>query len=435
MNRKNIDIIQASIDYIEENLKAEISAELLAERAGFSVFHYYRVFRKIVGIPVMQYITRRKLLHAAYAIANGGKVIETALTYGFGTNAGFYKAFMNEFNCSPSEYVKRYAVKSPYRMNLRQEEHSILTKKKLQEILTYWDLQKEEISDYYYTGTDYRADSQWNVGNRYVMKVGTDISRLGRHHEISKRLAEQGLEVPQPVKTKDGCEYYFDGELYYCLENKLEGIPINGRETYDNPSLARRIGEAIGILDLLLEDYEAQFEYSEANLPDELKEFAIPKMKTVTCKITDGFYEEFLSVLSELYDGLPKQIVHRDLCPNNFIVRGETIVGITDFELAEKNIRVYEPCYAAVAILSENWGDERVDQTVWFDILKNILCGYDRIAKLTKEEKMAVPYVIYGMQMSCISYFSEMDKFEELAETNVAMLEWLIDHFHNVLVC
>ena len=51
----NLSIIQKSIDYIEENLKSDITAKELSEMAGFSVFHYYRLFQSAVGLPVMQY--------------------------------------------------------------------------------------------------------------------------------------------------------------------------------------------------------------------------------------------------------------------------------------------------------------------------------------------------------------------------------------------
>ena len=48
------EIIQDSIDYIEENIKCDISAAELSEKAGFSLFHYYRLFQTAVGMPVMQ---------------------------------------------------------------------------------------------------------------------------------------------------------------------------------------------------------------------------------------------------------------------------------------------------------------------------------------------------------------------------------------------
>ena len=65
----NRALIQSSLDYIEENLKTEITAQELAAHANFSLFHYYRLFLRAVGVPVMQYISRRKLLHAIYEIS------------------------------------------------------------------------------------------------------------------------------------------------------------------------------------------------------------------------------------------------------------------------------------------------------------------------------------------------------------------------------
>ena len=64
-----IDMIQNSINYIEENLKTELKAEELAGNAGFSLFHYYRVFQGAVGLPIMQYVVRRKLIHAINEIS------------------------------------------------------------------------------------------------------------------------------------------------------------------------------------------------------------------------------------------------------------------------------------------------------------------------------------------------------------------------------
>lgn len=84
-------IIQDGMEYIEENLKTQISAEEMASRAGFSLYHYYLLFRSATGMPVMQYILRRRLLHGIYEIRCGRTGIDVALDYGFDTYAGFYK--------------------------------------------------------------------------------------------------------------------------------------------------------------------------------------------------------------------------------------------------------------------------------------------------------------------------------------------------------
>ena len=47
------EIIQKTLDYVDSNIKEDITAEELAEVAGYSVFHFYRLFLSAVGIPVM----------------------------------------------------------------------------------------------------------------------------------------------------------------------------------------------------------------------------------------------------------------------------------------------------------------------------------------------------------------------------------------------
>ena len=102
----NRTIIQQSLDYIEENLQTEITATELADTAGFSLFHYYRLFQQATGLPVMQYILRRRLLHGVYAMKQGSTKIDAALSFGFDTYAGFYKAFCREFGSAPSEFLR-----------------------------------------------------------------------------------------------------------------------------------------------------------------------------------------------------------------------------------------------------------------------------------------------------------------------------------------
>ncbi len=96
--------IQASIDYIEDHLKEDLTAEALARIAGFSPYHYYRVFHASVGIPVMEYIRCRRLAHAVVELAQGKRIIDIALDYGFETHNGFSKAFRRAYGCSPEKY-------------------------------------------------------------------------------------------------------------------------------------------------------------------------------------------------------------------------------------------------------------------------------------------------------------------------------------------
>lgn len=113
-----IKLIQETLDYIDENIIEDITVEDLANQAGFSTYHYYRVFNSFVGMPVMEYITRRKLQFALYDLGTGKKVLETALTYGYETHAGFTKAFKKSFGYPPSFYRIHAPIGMPQKINL-----------------------------------------------------------------------------------------------------------------------------------------------------------------------------------------------------------------------------------------------------------------------------------------------------------------------------
>lgn len=216
-------VIQRSLDYIEDNLQAEFSADELAAEAGFSLFHYYRLFQSVTGLPVAQYILRRRLLHGIYAISQGCTKVEAALQYGFDTYAGFYKAFCREFGCTPSDYVNSRRVKRPYRIDLTKEEQIIVTHKKAAQILTNWGLEKETLKDIYCEGTGNKNETACYVGDKYVLKYTANPDRLLSHFSLSKAVENVGLCAAVPVPNIDGREYIQDGGLYYYVTNRLPG--------------------------------------------------------------------------------------------------------------------------------------------------------------------------------------------------------------------
>lgn len=62
----DLQIIQNSIDYIEENIKTNISVSELCEMAGFSQFYYAKYFQKELGMTINQYILHREIYKATF---------------------------------------------------------------------------------------------------------------------------------------------------------------------------------------------------------------------------------------------------------------------------------------------------------------------------------------------------------------------------------
>ncbi|WP_097028367.1 AraC family transcriptional regulator [Clostridium peptidivorans] len=115
-----IDFIQKTLDYIDENITERITADKLAKLAGFSTYHYYRIFNSLVGVSVMEYVTRRKLQYALHELNNGEKIVNIALNYSFETHTGFTKAFKKHFGCAPNFYRLHAPIGFPQRIDLRK---------------------------------------------------------------------------------------------------------------------------------------------------------------------------------------------------------------------------------------------------------------------------------------------------------------------------
>jgi len=110
--------IQRSIDYIESHLGERITVEGLAAREGFSACHYYRVFAAYTGLPVMGYVRKRRLEHAASRLAQGGRVLDIALEFGFESHAGFTHAFQRAYGAPPERYRLHAAERAPHPVSL-----------------------------------------------------------------------------------------------------------------------------------------------------------------------------------------------------------------------------------------------------------------------------------------------------------------------------
>ena len=416
----NRAIIQRSLDYIEENLQTDITAAELAQAAGFSLFHYYRLFQQSTGLPVMQYILRRRLLHGVYAMNRGESKLDAALGYGFDTYPGFYKAFCREFGSTPTEFLKANRAKRPYRIDITREEHMTITHKKAAQILENWNLDQEAITDIYCESTGARQPNAFYVGESHVLKCTANLGKLKKQIEVTTAIENIGLLADTPIKTADGRDYVREGELYFCLTRRLPGKQLVSHHFGDGDG--RFVGEIIGQLHLALARVEDCV--SEADLLDTIRDWALPKAKDAL-GLSEDFCRNYLATFSDLYPQLPRQIIHRDPNPGNIICADDRW-GFIDFELAERNARIYDPCYAATAVLSETFGE---NNDKWLDIYRDILWGYDSAARLTDAERKAVPYVILANQFVCVAWFAEQEQYLELFETNKRMTKWLIDRF------
>ncbi|MCU5279768.1 effector binding domain-containing protein [Bacillus thuringiensis] len=93
-------------DYIESHINDSLSIEELADIAGFSKFHFHRIFKGIVDEPLSRYVNRLKLERATNLLTYRTDMTITHIAYHFGftDSAVFSRTFKSHYGISPSQY-------------------------------------------------------------------------------------------------------------------------------------------------------------------------------------------------------------------------------------------------------------------------------------------------------------------------------------------
>jgi AraC family transcriptional regulator len=96
--------IQNTLDYIEENLSEKLEIDELAKKANLSQFYYQRLFKRLVGKPVMEYIKLRRLANAAKYLLKEDRILDVSLDFGFDSHETFTRAFREAYGITPDSY-------------------------------------------------------------------------------------------------------------------------------------------------------------------------------------------------------------------------------------------------------------------------------------------------------------------------------------------
>jgi AraC family transcriptional regulator len=94
--------LQRAVDFVEERLADELSLEDIARRAGYSSWHFQRLFSGVVGEGLATYVRKRRLTEAFAALAETERpILDVALGCGFEGQAAFTRAFKRHFGVTP----------------------------------------------------------------------------------------------------------------------------------------------------------------------------------------------------------------------------------------------------------------------------------------------------------------------------------------------
>ncbi len=264
--------ICCAINFISKNIKRDLSLEEIAEASSFSMFHFHRIFKAVVGETVASFTRRLRLElaanHLCYKQLND--ITTIAIDCGFSSSQNFAKAFRKHFGITPSEYRKSkngninskkqnalslraiYDSDSMF-MNQLNHERRITMNAEVREMPEYTVAYVRKIGPYVKTTCEpaFAELMQWAGPRNYVVtgKVlaiywdNPDVTppekcRFDACITVPEKIAPDGQVHIQTISGGPYAVYRFEGKLdglHQAWDDAFQWVCDSGYECNDTP--------------------------------------------------------------------------------------------------------------------------------------------------------------------------------------------------------
>ena len=258
---KWVERLNEAIGYMEEHLTDEIDYEQLGRIACSSSYHFQRRFTYMAGIPLSEYIRRRKMSLAAVDLQGSDmKIVDVAEKYGYHSPTAFNRAFQSVHGIAPSAVksegvpVKSYppvsfkiTVKGAEEMNYRIETKdsfrivgvSVPLHKDIEQNFAVIPSKWQEVSE---NGTLQKLGGMMNMPPMGVLGVSTcnDSEEWRYYIAVASSKESDGFEM-YTVPAATWAVFPGEGinESIQELERRIvtEWLPASGYEYGDGPDV------------------------------------------------------------------------------------------------------------------------------------------------------------------------------------------------------
>lgn len=115
-NQKQIEYTEKFIsicNYINAHCTEDLTLDSVAEIAGFSKYHFTRLFKQFTNITFYKYLNQKRIAFAERLLADSEiSITEVALHSGFSSLSAFIRMFKLIKQCTPTEFRNMYVSSS-----------------------------------------------------------------------------------------------------------------------------------------------------------------------------------------------------------------------------------------------------------------------------------------------------------------------------------
>lgn len=266
-------------------------------------------------------------------------------------------------------------------------------------------------------------NNSWEISDEYILKIYKKREELERSMVLLEALKDIGMPVAEIVPVIEGDKYLERECVYYFMTRKLPGSSIlTLRE--EPEQIYSRMGKVIGKLHVALRELETHIDFWDNSLFSEMKGWIPGALSKSNWKyIGKDDYQETVNYLGTIYDELPKQLIHRDVHFGNFLFEQGEFTGYIDFDLSQKNIRIFDIAYFLLGLLCDekHYGEDREK---WFNLVAWVISGYEESIPLEEVEKTYLSTVMECIEILFTAYFLSVQE-DRLAKDSAQLFYFI----------
>lgn len=197
----------------------------------------------------------------------------------------------------------------------------------ISELIKQWGIEGNPVQIYH---------SAWNIIDTNILKVYQDSNALQRNIVMMRTLKEEGIPVPGIIRLPDGRDYLESEGKLYVLTTKLQGSNIVDLKGYKEDWFYE-FGRILANLHLAFLKCESKISYWNNSMIEEMRGWVSRDLlKFNPDYLTQDEIKETVDELADVYEELPKQLIHRDVNLGNFLFDKGAFSGYIDFDLSQR---------------------------------------------------------------------------------------------------
>ncbi|MCR5738176.1 MAG: phosphotransferase [Eubacterium sp.] len=329
-------------------------------------------------------------------------------------NQKIYEHFLIGMPYGEIAEMYHLSEKSIRRIVLEERKKSEMEKIRVNEILRNYGIEGETKQIY---------TSAWDIDGEYVLKKYEDKNELINNIKMLKALGKEQVPVPQIRKTVDEKDYVEGKNQYWLLTTKLKGSNIVNMSRCNDEWFVQ-MGKILGELHQAFGRCENEIEYWNNSLLGEMESWVRDNLKKKKLDyLEQKDVDEAIEELRKNDGELPRNLIHRDVHLGNFLFCQGEFSGYIDFDLCQKNIRIFDLCYFLLGLLLED-EENYISEDRWFEVLQYVVKGYNSVMKLSEAEKESIPVVMKNIELLFVAYF--IGEEDEVAARESAKLFYFV---------